>query len=241
MDGNVAYTGGMNIGRDNYTSDESPDAATDLHFCLRGPVVGHIAQVFEHDWEYATGEAIELPGRDARAAGDADCRVVIDGPDENLDSLALRILTVVTPYFLPTRELIGALKAAAVKRVRVRVLLPRHSNLPFVDWATRKMLWELLQIGIEIYYVPPPFRHTKLLVIDDEYVMLGSANWDARSLRLNFELAVEVRCRALATALDAHSDHAESVAQRTSLVELDSRPIPAKIRDAIFWLASPYL
>jgi len=83
-------------------------------------------------------------------------------------------------------------RSAALRGVEITIILPPKNNLPFVHWAMRNMLWELLVWGIRVFYQPPPFVHTKLFVVDKHYAQVGSANIDPRSLRLNFELAVEV-------------------------------------------------
>ena len=129
-------------------------------------------------------------------------RTITDGPNEDLDRLALILagavssarerVRIMTPYFLPSRGLIGAMQSAALRGVAVDVILPLRNNLPFMDWATRNMLWELLERGIRVFYQPPPFAHSKLFVVDDQYGLIGSPNIDPRSLRLNFELAVEI-------------------------------------------------
>lgn len=148
---------------------------------------------------------------------------------------------IMTPYFIPPPALIAAMQTAALRGVHVRVLLPARSNLRFVDWATRNMLGELLAFGVDIRYQPAPFVHSKLFVIDRHYAIIGSANIDPRSLRLNFELATEIFCDATAGLL---ADHCDRVAARSSAVlqsEVDERPLPTRVRDSACWLFSPYL
>jgi cardiolipin synthase len=133
------------------------------------------------------------------------------------------------------------MRTAALRGAQVRVILPGMNNLPYVHWATRNLLWQLLQWGIEIYYQPPPFAHTKLLLVDDHYAQIGSANIDPRSLRLNFELAVEVYDRKSLRSWAEYTEVIRRRSHRVSLEEVESRPLPEKIRDALAWLASPYL
>ena len=125
--------------------------------------------------------------------------------------------------------------------MHVRVLLPGRNNLVYMHWATRNMLGELLAFGIDVRYQSPPFVHSKLFVVDRGYAIIGSANIDPRSLRLNFELATEVYCDETAATL---ADHCERIAARSRPVtqaEVDERPLPVRIRDATCWLFSPYL
>ena len=146
-----------------------------------------------------------------------------------------------TPYFLPPRGLAAQLQTAALRGVEVDVILPERSNLPYVDRATRHMLWELLERGVAVHLQPPPFAHTKLLVIDDEYALVGSANLDPRSLRLNFELDVEIFDAETVSALRAHCSAVRGRSRRLTLADVDGRPLPTRLLDGVAWLFSPYL
>lgn len=252
VDDRVGFTGGMNIS-DRHRIEQAGSAwpTADVHFRLRGPVVSQLTLEFQRSWEFATGEAIEHRPEIDSGPGDLLCRTVTDGPDEDLDRLTMllsaavasarRSVRIMTPYFLPPREIIGALQAAAVRGIDVHIVLPGKSNLPYVDWATRNMLWELLFRGVRVSYQPPPFNHGKLFVVDDFYSLIGSTNWDPRSLRLNFELQVEVYGPALAERLSQCIDQAAAAGRPVTLEEVDERRWPARLRDAACWLFSPYL
>jgi cardiolipin synthase len=146
-----------------------------------------------------------------------------------------------TPYLIPDRSLIAAINTAALRGVEVEILLPERNNLPYVGWASRAYHWELLQYGTRIYYQSPPFVHSKFLLIDDQYALIGSANLDPRSLRLNFEFNVEVYDRSLTALLAEHFDRAREAAIPATLASVDARPLPVKLRDAFAKLFSPYL
>ncbi len=252
VDGEHGFTGGMNIGdRHLVATHPTTHPTQDIHFAVDGPVVRELEQVFADDWRFATGEELTL-GTDAPSAGgDARCRVISTGPDDDIDKLvtvllgaiaaARHTIDIVTPYFLPPREMIATLQAAALRGVRVTIVLPARSNLPFVHWATRNMLWELLQRSVAIYYQPPPFAHTKLFVVDGEYAQIGSANLDPRSLRLNFELALEIHDITFAATLRDHVRHLVAKSRPVTLEEVDGRSLPVRMRDALCWLLSPFL
>jgi cardiolipin synthase len=252
VDNRVAFTGGMNIGdRHLAQRTENRRRVVDLHARIVGPAVGDFRRTFAEDWRWTCGEKLpELPDP-PRSDGRAHCRVVADGPADDRERLAAllvvamstaaRRVRIMTPYFLPPRSLITVMQTAALRGVDVSVVLPEKNNLPYVYWATRKMLWELLGYGVRVFLQPAPFVHTKLLAIDDDYVMLGSANIDPRSLRLNFELALEVYDHGLSTEVARHFDAVLARSRELSLAEMDARPIVAKFRDALAWLASPYL
>ena len=101
-------------------------------------------------------------------------------------------IAVMTPYFLPDERLITALSLAAMRGVAVDLVIPEKSNHTLVDWATRANIGPLLPDGVRIWRSPPPFHHAKLMVVDGEWCLIGSCNWDIRSFRLNFELCMEV-------------------------------------------------
>ncbi len=251
-DGLIGFTGGMNIG-DRHLADnlDNPSRIEDLHFRITGPVISQVEQVFLEDWRFCTGENTQQAPAGVAHAGNAICRIIVDGPNEDLGKLSTilvgavsaarhRVL-IMTPYFLPSRELIAALQTAALRGVDVEIILPGKNNLPFVHWASRNMLWELLQRRIRVYYQPPPFVHTKLFIVDDQYAQIGSANMDPRSLRLNFEMAMEIYDREVVEIFASHIIDRISLSQETSLKDMDTRPLPAKTRDALAWLFTPYL
>lgn len=251
-DGEIAYTGGMNIAGYHRGEGGRPAQVTDLHFRIEGPLVAQLEEVFLADWHFATGETAPTPSAPAPVTGgEALARTVTDGPNEELDRLLMLLLGalanahqrvwIMTPYFLPTATLIGALQSAALRGVDVCVLLPAKSDQPWMNWATRNVLWQLLDRQVRVLERPGPFAHSKLLLVDDYYLQFGSANLDQRSLRLNFELVVESYDRALAAWAAAHFEAVQAVSRPVSRAELDARPLPQRLRDALCWLMSPYL
>jgi cardiolipin synthase len=178
-------------------------------------------------------------------------RGITDGPDIDFDKLRLVLLAainsshesllIVTPYFLPDEALITALNLAAMRGVAVNIILPRVSNLRMMKWASTALLPQLLEHGCRIWLSEPPFDHSKLLVVDGIWSLIGSANWDARSLQLNFEFNVEAYDDHLAALL---TTIAESKIVNSTPVTIDSlrnRPIVYRLRDGFARLASPYL
>ena len=252
VDGEVGFTGGMNISDDHWVEPpRRPHPVADMHFRLRGPVVSQLAEVFLEDWGFCKGSYDAPPSVPPGDAGSAVCRAIKDGPNEDLEQLATILLgaigaarqrlAIVTPYFLPSAEMVSALGAAALRGVEVTVLIPERSNLVFVDWATRNMLLEPLRHGVQVLLQPAPFPHTKLFLVDDHYAQIGSANIDQRSLRLNFELAVECFDTGLAATLWRQVEHLRNHATELTPDDIQSRSLPQRLRDALAWLATPYL
>jgi cardiolipin synthase len=249
IDGLEAFTGGLNV-RDRYLDGSVDERIVDSHFSIAGPVITQIETVFLRDWQFATGESVPVHSI-PQPAGEALCRGVADGPDSSLDRLtalltgaianARQRIAIMTPYFVPPRELIAPLQAAALAGTDVAVILPARNNLPYVHRATRHMLWELLERGVHVYYQPGPFVHSKLFYVDDDYAQIGSANFDSRSLRLNFELNIEVYDRSFVTELAQHFEAARARSSRVTLADVDGRPPTTKAIDGLAWLFSPYL
>ncbi|GFE56594.1 cardiolipin synthase [Geobacter sp. AOG1] len=254
VDGQIGFTGGMNIG-DRHLVERSgkPPAVADMHFRVDGQVVADLQRVFLEDWYFATGDLLADRSHfpPLMEAGNAMARVVGDGPDKEFRKLhwiimgalacARNRVLIMTPYFIPDRPLVSALITTALRGVDVVLVLPARNNLPFVHWASRAYLWELLQLGIKIYYQPPPFVHTKLFLVDGVWSLIGSANMDPRSLRLNFELDLEVYDADFTRQLEAYFMAAVACSHQVTLAEMDARSLPVKVRDAAAKLFSPYL
>ncbi|MBU8895859.1 PLDc N-terminal domain-containing protein [Corallococcus sp. M34] len=250
VDGRVGFTGGMNIRKDFLPGEH---AARDLHFRLEGPVVGQLQEIFAEDWAFTTHEHLQgeawFPVLEPR--GSVLARGIPDGPDEDFETLRMVLLgalataqksvRILTPYFLPDAALITALNVATLRGVQVDVLLPERGNLPVVQWASTAQLWEVLRPGCRVFLTAPPFDHAKLMVVDGVWSLVGSANWDPRSLRLNFEFDVECYDPVLAAALGALIDARQRNARQLTLEEVDRRALPVRLRDGLARLLSPYL
>jgi cardiolipin synthase len=253
VDGTVGFTGGMNVRVGHVLASESSHPVQDLHFRMEGPIVAQMMDVFAEDWAFTTGEVLEGERWWPPLAhkGHVLARGVSDGPDDDFEVLRWLLLgaltsarsrvRIATPYFLPDAALVTALNVAAMRGVRVEILLPERGNLPLVQWAVTAQLWQVLERGCRVLLGAPPFDHTKLVLIDDTWSLIGSANWDPRSLRLNFEWNVELYGREASAALHAIFDAKLARAREISLADLDARPFLVQVRDGIARLFSPYL
>ena len=252
VDGRLGFTGGMNV-RDDFLSMGGAAPFMDLHARVEGPVVAHLQSTFAEDWLFTTGEVLEgerffppIP-----SAGTVVARGVADGPDEDFETIrwlllgalatAERRVRIVTPYFLPDSALVTALNVAALRGVDIGIVVPERGNLPLVQWAQTSQLWQVLDRGCRVWSTPPPFDHTKAMVVDGVWSLLGSANWDPRSLRLNFELDVECYDPELAARAEALAEARIARAHEVTLADVDARPLPVKLRDGAARLLSPYL
>ncbi len=255
IDGTHAFTGGQNIGDRHLADNESnPDRVLDMHFCLQGKIVDDLEWAFWKDWYFCTNTKPTTPFMGSNANDENAkiwSRLILDGPHKRIDKLNNLILGVIsaarsrvlimTPYFLPTFDIIGALIAAQLRGVQVQILLPGHNNIAAAHWAMQNTLRQLLEAGLDIRYQPAPFVHSKLLLIDECYTLIGSANIDPRSLRLNYELAVELFSTDASASISAYYEKKAAQAISVTLDDLNSRSLPRRLRDSLAWLFSPYL
>jgi cardiolipin synthase len=253
VDGRLGFTGGLNL-REGCLLELNPShPVQDLHFKVEGPVVRGLMEAFGLDWGFTTGERL---GCDdwypvLQPVGESIARCVPDGPDEDFDVLRRLILgalaqaqqrvRIVTPYFLPDQALITALNVTALSGVEVQILVPQRNNLRFVQWAAEAQAEQILDGRSRIFVTPPPFDHTKLMLVDDAWCFFGSANWDPRSLRLNFELNIECYDCALASQLNALVDEKLASAIEIRAADMRARTLPVRLRDGFARLLTPYL
>ncbi len=247
-DSETGFTGGMNISQNHLANLKRRSRVQDVHFRCLGPIAQQLEIAFLMDWSFATGDHTNFTVHPVKKQGSSLCRILMDGPgtpeDTILDLVCAQIsaarhsVRIMSPYFLPPHRLHGELVSAVLRGVDVSVILPGENNHRLVDWAMRHQMPMLADRGVKIYRQPPPFAHTKLLLIDGEYTLLGSANLDPRSLNLNFELVMEVLDLRLAEQLSAFYDEVRS---RSVSVPTTYPALPYRLRNAASWIFSPYL
>lgn len=255
-DGAVAFVGGMNIRREFTTEFAGTDSAHDTHFRVSGPVVADLLAVAAEDWRFTTGERldgevwrIETPS--AQSGAPILMRAVATGPDASIEtnhkllmgafSIARNSIRIMSPYFLPDRELISALTTAARRGVEIDIVVPAINNLVLVDRAMTAQFDQVLKNYCRVWRAKGPFDHSKLLSIDSMWAFIGSSNLDPRSLRLNFEVDIEVLDADFAARIDARINSVIGSAMPVTLTGLRSRPFHIRLIDRFLWLGSPYL
>ncbi len=269
VDGELAFVGGMNIRAGNLlgtTPEEASGQQTeilsdatrpkrskhltqDVHFKVKGPVINQINAVFAADWQFAAREKLKPPVWRGGKAGSVCLRALLDGPDDNYQKLQLTLLgaiqlarsrvCIVSPYFLPDKTVLSTLHLAVLRGVRVDICVPEHNNLLIVGWAMRANRRRLLRMGVHLHESRAPFDHSKLFIVDDYWSLVGSSNWDSRSLELNFEINLEcydpTMNRQLADII------AGKMAQSREVLECTDRHFLLRLRNNFFRLFSPYL
>ena len=253
VDGRIGFTGGMNIRHGHVVAEAPSHAIRDLHVRMEGPVVAEFQEVFAEDWYTATGERLRGEGwfPVVLERGDVVARGIFDGPDINYGKLqtillgalatAERTVRVVTPYFIPDPSIQDALGVAAMRGVEVEVYLPEKGNLALVQWASQAYWASVLEQDVRIFLTGPPFDHSKVMTVDGGWGLVGSANWDPRSLELNFEFNVESYDPDFVEALDTFVDERRAEGREISAEEMRARPFLHRLRDDTTRLLSPLL
>lgn len=211
IDGEIGFTGGINI-TDEEDERLREDAYRDLHLRLKGDIVRELQLVFIEDWAYATGEPPLRVHHPAPRRGTISAQVLVSGPDSSWEAIhrvhvaaihsAQRRVWLVTPYFVPGEAARMALTSAALGGLDVRLLVPKVCDSRLVTLAARSYFDELLEAGVKVHEYGPRMLHSKALLCDDDLAIVGSANFDHRSFRLNFEVSVLFRDKALAAELE---------------------------------------
>jgi len=236
IDRKTAYLGGLNVGDEYAGYGESPKRWRDFGMRLDGPAVGELILLFQRTWQkecpaVATDQfEAEVP---AAVAGDADVMIVNGAPHHNRSIIrsafrmaiagASESIRIVTPYFIPGPRVVRSLLRAAARGVKVQIVLPAISDVPFVRLASRAYLAPLLKAGVEIFEREGTILHSKVMLIDDSWVTIGSANLDYRSFHRNYELNAIVDSREFSLQVDAMITEDLVKSHRITLQEHEAR------------------
>lgn len=250
VDGRIAYLGGMNIGKEYAGRAIGP--WTDLQMRFSGPVLHLLKNSFAEDWHFSTLEQLEdYSHSPALPEGDIPVTILPSGPDQQdasylitfqmICNTAQKKLDLFTPYFVPNQNILIAIQAAAIRGVRVRLLIPTLNEHMYMVDIGRAYYEPLLEDGVEIYELPDHVNHTKAFRVDDDLIFAGSHNLDVRSYKLNFELSLFFQSPEIARQMD---EVFEDLFAKSNRIELDSfshRPLFTKIKQGFVRLFGPIL
>ncbi len=257
IDGKIGYIGGFNIGKEYMGQDKKFGHWRDSHAKIIGDSAKLLEIAFIYDWNSSPKEtAIPLDEKYFPVIENDDTftnkiQIVRSGPDtENrnielafvkLINTAQRSIYIVTPYFMPGPSLAVALKTAIYSGVKVTIMFPKNPDHPFVFGASMSHIRELLEIGARCYAYDEGFVHSKILVVDDIVTSIGSANFDVRSFRLNFEITAFIYGQECAkkTIEQIHKDAVKS--ERLTPLKYHKRKVSEKVKEAFSRLLSPLL
>lgn len=257
-DGSIGFTGGVNI-TDAEDRRTRADACHDVHLRIEGSAVRWLQTIFLEDWAYTTGERPDDTDRTFphllpqllpdMQAGDIAVQIVTSGPDNTLEPIHRMHIAAInaashrawltTPYFVPGEPALMALTSAALRGVDVRLLVPRRSDSRIVSAAARSYFGELIAAGVKVWEYKARMLHSKTLVVDDNCAMVGTANFDNRSFRLNFEVMAVVYGPALAGPLVAQFE--TDLRSSAAVPARRRQSFPMRLADATARLFSPLL
>jgi cardiolipin synthase len=254
IDGRIAFVGGMNMAREYAGEDPEIGPWRDVQIELTGGAAKKLQMVFADDWFFATEEKLLAPCYYPRAGGPQSILVqsLPDGPDSPDDPIQMSIVFMLNAarsrvwltagYFVPKEPLLTALQLAAARGVDVRLLVSEKSDHPMLINVGRSYYEELLRFGVKIYEYEAGINHAKVGLIDDEWLMVGSANFDVRSMRLNFELNTLIRDRDRAAELEAVLRHDFDIdSHRIVLEEFLRRPWSQRFKESLLRPLAPLL
>jgi cardiolipin synthase A/B len=246
IDGRIGFTGGVGIADQWASNAEDPEHWRDSHFRIEGPVVAQLQSAFNDNWIKTTGHVLNgesyFPA--LKTAGEMDAHMFLASPSGGSESMHLMYLLAIAAadatidlaaaYFVPDELLIEALIAARGRDVRIRILVPGPHIDSFTVKVASKASWGvLLQAGVEIHVYQPTMLHTKLLIIDNEFVSVGSTNFDMRSIRLNDEASLNIYNSIFAAQMTTVFETDLLSAELYPLANWQRRPLHEKISEKI--------
>jgi cardiolipin synthase len=252
VDGVCAFVGGHNVGEEYLSGHPRLGPWRDTHVEVEGPVVQAIQLCFLENWYWARKEVPELDWQLRKAREGAENTLLIpSGPADDLETCGLMFteainsarvrIWIASPYFVPDRQIIAALKLAALRGVDVRILLPDKPDHKTVYLASFSFYADTIPVGIKLYRYQPGFMHQKVFLVDSTYAAVGTANLDNRSFRLNFELTLLNFNRAFVDGVDAMLSRDFSNSRAVTLEEYTRRRFPFKLAVHTVSLLSPIL
>jgi cardiolipin synthase len=253
IDGQTAFLGSQNIGDEYRGRLRRLSPWYDTHVRVQGPAALFIQQTFAEDWYQATRERLDSAAcfPEPQRLGNSVVQVLPTGPDQAESTLAQIVFAAVssaqtsiriaTPYFAPDVAVRMALAHACYRGVRVSLLLPTRSDSRLSLWAARSFYRELLAVGVEVHEYDAGVLHSKIVTVDDRWCMVGSANMDVRSFRLNFEVTALIYDPAVAAGLGRSIDEFCRYARRVQGRDLRQRGVLRQIGEGAARLFAPLL
>jgi cardiolipin synthase len=237
VDGKQAFVGGLNVGDEYMGRSKKFGPWRDTHLALTGPAVAPVQLAFAEDWNWSTsGRRVDGMWDVERAEGaDHSVLVLPTGPADELESCGLffthlinvakQRLWIASPYFVPERGIMAALKLAVIRGVDVRILLPGKADHQLVYWSSFSFISDAEPVGVKFYRYEQGFMHQKVVLVDDDFAAVGTANFDNRSFRLNFEITLAVADEDFAADVDKMLSNDFELSRRVTAEELQSRPV----------------
>lgn len=253
IDSEIGYIGGMNIADRYLSGSRKGEIWRDTHFRVKGDIVESLMYSFAIDWNFLKKHP-ELPRHYHKHVDNeagTGLQLVTGGPTESWNNISLvflkaissakRSILIQTPYFLPTDGLFTALQAAALAKVDVRIMMPEHTDSILLHYASFSYITQCLKARIKIYLYEPGMLHAKTMIIDDDFVTAGSANFDFRSFENNFEGNLLIYDAEINKKMRDIFFEDLRECRKLTLSEWRKRPVTQRLLESILRLVSPIL
>ncbi|MEI7885210.1 MAG: cardiolipin synthase [Clostridia bacterium] len=255
IDNKIGYLGGFNVGDEYIGQNTHFGFWRDTHFRVTGDIIDMFVFDFLLDWNFAAPSPQEillpsyaLPGLNTSNIG---MQLVTSGPDSlwpNIRNSFLKMISeaehyiyIATPYFIPDESILNALKVAAISGREIIILIPSIPDHHFVFWANRYFAGELLEVGARLFEYKKGFLHCKILLVDDYISSIGTANMDARSFHINFEITSFIFAEEVAKDVKAQFEKDLLNSHEITLEEYLARSTTVKLKESVSRLFAPLL
>ncbi|MGB5818989.1 MAG: cardiolipin synthase [Saonia sp.] len=254
VDGEVAFTGGINISDKYLKGDPTLGKWHDMHLQLRGPAVLYLNTVFAMDWYLVSEKKLEasttykIPYTEGQPI---NVQIVASGPDDNFPTIeqvyfsminsAKKYIYITNPYIIPGQPILTALQTAALSGIEVRLLLSEQADSKLVNWSVRSYFESLLKSGVKIYLFPDGFLHSKIVVSDDHICTIGTANIDVRSFEQNYEVNAVIYDKKFAVLLKDDFIRDCGKSKELNYYQHKKRPWTHKLKEGAAKIFSPIL
>ncbi|MFY0592682.1 cardiolipin synthase [Roseivirga sp.] len=254
VDGNVGFTGGINVD-DRYINDRQNKLYwRDTHLKIEGEAVKTLQFLFFLNWQFVSQERIKSTSEyfpDIPSVGTHCVQINASGPELDLASImdsffiaitsAKKKIRISTPYFIPTESIIDAITTAAKSDIAVELLIPFDSDSRIVQAASLSFIQRLLDAGVKVYLYRKGFLHAKIILIDDSFASVGTANMDYRSFDLNHEVNTYIYDNNIVDILHKQFDEDLSHSEKIDLNKWENRGIKQKLKESLCRLLAPLL
>lgn len=258
IDSSIGYLGGMNVADRYIDGGRRFDRWRDTHVRITGPAVAALQYSFVVDWNFMCGDLIEdMPTKETacdkrqESVDNVGAQLLTSGPTSQWANIALalhkaisnarRRVFIQTPYFLPTEALLKALQSASLAHVDVRIMMPEHSDSTMLTLASASYIAECLRAGIKIYLYKGGMLHSKMIIVDDEIVTIGSTNFDFRSFECNFEANLFFYSKELTSKMLEVFKNDLKQCERVHPAQWRRRRFSRRLAESVLRLLSPVL
>lgn len=254
IDGRIGYIGGINIGDEYLGKDPNFGFWRDTHLKIEGSAVRDLQARFMLDWRNASKDNLSFKYRyfpDISGIGNAGVQIMSSGPDSPYErikqnyikmiNMAKKSIYIQSPYFIPDASILEALKIAALSGIDIRIMIPNKPDHPFIYWATYCNAAELLDYGVKIYTYENGFLHAKTVVVDGMISSVGTANFDVRSFKLNFEVIALIYNSEISEKLKEKFMEDIELSDELTLEVYRQRGVYIRFRESISRLLSPIM